>query len=268
MKMPKALSMSKPRSSAKAAKMVNWQDRTNVRSGSSIIAALMTTLSTIETRRTSTKEKLDPNAPLIRLRDGRMVQRPSNPIESRAWSLINKVRKEQARVQKLRAFGTPPLGRETDADRDRARKILIKESHINNWLYVLLSIQEDLLKANQRADNRAIIREATESALVVRLEKGKFATAVNPVMATQRNAPLATRKGDFHVENKLVKRSREKYFAEKHQNQLDINKLIVQRAEEAKSETIKKKYPTEVQAEIDRVFGPSEEEFEDLLSGE
>lgn len=217
-KLPKVLSSIRARSTSLSNRTQDWQHRTTERSGSRIIAAMMDS---------------GPREP--------------NTTEDQTVMIIAKIKRETGRIAKAKAFGTPPIGRETQETKDRVAYILRKEAVVNR-LYFLL---QELNASKVRIDAREIHKFqhnpksgefVGQSEDFVRLEKNKIVPRKKTVLIEHRNAPKA--------------------------HALKVKSM----AQLVREEKLKRKtFPPAIQAEVEKVFGPteaiSEDEFEKMMNG-
>lgn len=216
-KLPKALSSIRARSTSLSNRTQDWQHRTTERSGSKILSALM----------------------------------DSGPREPRTYdekitALITRIKREQMRVSKAKAFGTPPVGRETQVSKDREAYILRKEGHINRMIFFLQELNAEKQKIDTRElhkfqNNPRSGEFVGQAEGFVRLEKGKIVPKKKgATMVVHRNSPIA------HMQK------------------------VKSMAQLVREEKMKKKtFAPEIQAEIDKVFVPSvsEDDFEAMMNG-
>jgi hypothetical protein len=236
-KLPKALSSVKARSTSLSNRTQDWQHRTTERSGSSIISALI---------------KSGPREP--------------HTIEEQTMMIIKKIKRETTRLKKAQAFGTVPIGRETEASKDREAYILRKEAVVNRLYFQL----QELNAQKERIDRREIHKfqynprsgdYVGQSEDFVNLEKGKIVAKKTTSLPGSR---LMHGPRKYNPPKKPLQI--EKYFP-KHAAKL---KSMAQLVREEKLK--KKQFSPAIQAEIDKVFEPveevSEEDFEKFMSGE
>lgn len=185
-KMPKSLSLSRPVSSSGAMKSLDWQHRTTERSGSSIIAGMMKTGPRVpESKKTSQVERFQYENGSVKIgADGKPV--PVDPIEGKRNIIIARIKREENRLRKLRAFGIPPIGRETPESQERSAKILRKEQVISRLMFELQNLNSYKLAMDVREDTRQLNKHMIESGLFVRLEK-EIVPAKKTVLVHHRN---------------------------------------------------------------------------------
>lgn len=217
-KLPKALSSIRARSSSLANRSQDWQGRTTERSGSKIIAAMMD------------------SGPIL-----------PRTIDDQITILLGRIKREQKRLDKAKAFGTVPIGRETQVSKDREAYILRKEGIINRMIFLLQELNSEKQKTDLRElhkfqNNPRSGEYVGQADDFVRLERGKIVPKKpGSVMVVHRNSPVA------HMAK------------------------VKSMAQLVREEKLKKKtFAPAIQAEIDRVFEPviTEDDFEDMLRGE
>lgn len=218
-KLPKSLSSIRVRSSSLANRSQDWQHRTTERSGSRIIAAMI---------------KSGPREP--------------NTLEEKIATIVKRIKREQMRLQKAKAFGTVPIGRETEESKAREAYILKKDGIINRYIFLL----QELNAEKQKLDKREISKFQNNPKSgefvgkghdFVRLEKGKIVPRKQTVLVHHRNSPSAF---------------------------IDKVKSMAEIVREEKKKRKEKTFRPEIQQEIDKVFlkleNPiDEDEFDDLM---
>lgn len=219
-KLPKALSSIRPRSTSLSNRTQDWQGRTTERSGSKIISAMIDS---------------GPREP--------------NTLEEAQAKLIAKIKRETKRIDKMKAFGTVPVGRETTESKEREARILRKEGIVNRLYFLLQELNSRKVLIDKREihkfqNNPKSGEYVGQADGFVRLEKGKIVPKKRgAVMIEHRNSPKA------HAAK------------------------VKSMAQLVREEKLKRKtYSPAIQAEIDKVFVPveevSEDDFEKLMSGE
>lgn len=216
-KLPKSLSSIRARSSSLSNRSQDWQGRVTERSGSKIISAMIDS---------------GPREP--------------RTLDEKILGIINKIKRETKRLDKARAFGTVPVGRETQVSKDREAYILRKEGVVNRLYFLLQELNAEKVKIdvreihkfqnNPRGGDYVGIGEH-----FVTLERGKVVPKKQSVMVAHRNSPSA------HMQK------------------------VKSMAQLVREEKLKKKtFAPAIQAAIDEVFVPtvSEEDFEDFLRGD
>ena len=166
-------------------------------------------------------------------------------LEARIATVQDRLRREQNRIKKMRAFGIPPQGRETEDSKLRAHKILIKEQICHRLILELQHYNERIVRLKDRYQNMITVsdRKGEYSNLsekeLTRLEKNKIVPTKSNILAHHRNSP-----GAF----------------------MDKVKSMAQLVREEKKR--RKTFKPEIQAEIDRVFvdSVSEDDFEAMMS--
>jgi hypothetical protein len=177
-----------------------------------------------------------------------MKSDPREPktIDEARESILAKIKRETNRLSKAKAFGTPPVGRETEDTKARAAYILRKEGVLNRLYFNLQEINAQKARIDERElskfrHNPKSSEYVGQSEDFVRLEKGKIVPRKKTVLIEHRNAPKA--------------------FADK-------VKSMAQLVREEKLK--KKKFAPAIQAEIDKVFDPvhNEDDFEKFMNGD
>jgi len=174
-KLPKSISMNnRSRTSSLANRSQDWQHRTTERSGSRIIGAMMDSAPRQpDSKRLKNKKerfykgvlkdngeiwKDDPNHP------GEKIL--IDPIDIKIKTLIDRIKREQKRVEKLKL-----LGYESDHPeaKDRRAKILKKEGHINRWMFLLQNLNAEKQAMDAREMTKFKIKQAIENQELVRV---------------------------------------------------------------------------------------------------
>lgn len=284
-KMPKNLSLSRSKSTNLANKNQDWQHRTSPRSGTSIIRSMVDSGprepgriedSPLYKRDETGKIVLKNGQPIeekpktlidtskaivkkiktkqfIRNEDGSFKRDEKgnkilkNPFDSQIEVILKRIKREQNRLKKAKAYGTPPVGRETQESRDRQAFIVRKEQVINKLMFTLSYLNAEKQKFDKREikkfqDSPKSSEFIGVSEAFVKLERGKVVPKKETVLIQHRNSG-------------------------------SIADKVKKYAQESKSEAIKKKYSQKIQEDIDKVFVPrteplSEEEFERIFNGE
>lgn len=217
-KLPKALSSIRARSTSLSNRTQDWQHRTTERSGSKILSALMDS---------------GPREP--------------NTFDEKITTILARIKREQNRLQKARAFGTVPIGRETQVSKDREAFIYRKEGVINRLIFLLQELNAEKQKVDAKEIHKfqnnprsgEFVGQADD---FVRLEKGKIVPKKKGfVMVAHRNSPVA------HMQK------------------------VKSMAQLVREEKMKRKtFAPEIQAKIDEVFKPefSEDDFEKMMNGD
>ena len=216
-KLPKSLSSIRQRSSSLANKSQDWQGRTTERSGSRIIAAMM---------------QSGPREP--------------NTLEEKIATLVKRIKREQNRLNKAKAFGTVPIGRETEESKNREAYILKKDGIINRYIFLLQELNAEKQKIDKREISKFVNNPRSgefvgQGQKFVRLEGGKMLLKKQTVLVHHRNSPSA--------------------FMDK----------VKSMAQVVREEKKKKVFHPSIQKEIDKVFLPlekpiDEDEFDKLMS--
>lgn len=245
-KLPKSLSSIRARSTSLSNRSQDWSGRTTERSGSKIIAAMMAS----GPREPGDKQKIEYKRDLrgnIIFENDKAVVEYREGIDSQIETILAKIKRETKRIDKAKAFGTPPVGRETQETADRAAYILRKEGIVNRLFFLLQEMNAEKVKIDERELNKFQNNPRSGEFVgigehFVRLEKGKIVPKKQgAVMVTHRNSQSA------HMQK------------------------VKSMAQLVREEKLKKKtYAPEIQAEIDKVFEPtvSEEDFEAMLNGD
>ena len=165
-------------------------------------------------------------------------------LEERIATVQNRLRREQNRIKKMRAFGIPPQGRETEESKLRAHKIQVKEQICTRMIIELQYYHERMVRLKDRYQNMITVSDRkgeysnlTEKELM-RLEKNKTVPTTSNILAHHRNSPDAF---------------------------MDKVKSMAQLVREEKKR--RKTFKPEIQAEIDKVFVTSvtEDDFEAMM---
>lgn len=195
-------------------------------------------------------------------------------IDDKIKIVINRIRKERNRRNKLNGVSYRPDSWE---ESERQRKILIKDTVLAKLEIALNILQEQLKKIEKRADNRAIIKNATESVEIVRLNENKLVPAKKPEFTPGKEivptgtilkkvATGRTIRAKFKYDNRLAEKAIKAEKAETERKERIRKQAVLREYEEfskfkpSKFEIIKKKQPKHIQDEIDRVFGLNDEE--------
>lgn len=274
-KMSKSISMNgRARSTSKTNKFQDWQGRTSQRSFSKTLVALIKSgPREPELKRFSGREKYFVD------KDGK--RHLKDPVETKIEALIEGIKKCERRIARLKAFGTPPTGRETKEDLDRAAKIL-KEQGIFNRLIANL---QDLNLAKQiidsREDTKRVNREAVQANVHVKMNGNEYKPKkespdqfIPSKVAVPVQRVQIIKKGGRTIRKVLMTDSkagelikierRNTEMKERAERKERLKRLsMAELVREERLQRNEKTYAPEIQAKIDEVFG--EDDFENML---
>lgn len=233
-KLPKKLSSIRARSSSLANKSLPWSERTSIRSGSNILAALVDSGARLPMPRNDSPLAGDHRAFWVE-ENGK--KREATPFEVSLAALMRRIERETKRIKKK--IGTEnPQGHKFRTPEIEAY-VLHKQAVINTLLFKV----ENLFKKKEEIDKREMTKSKNKLSVAnleqVKLEKG---------YAAYENKPLAP-------EN-VFSKSKPGYYRDIEEKRKTIAQLV-------KEERLKKKvYAPEIQKEIDKVFTKEEIERE------
>lgn len=119
--------------------------------------------------------------------------------------ILQKIKREENRLAKMLAFGTPPIGRETKEDQDRAYKISRKRSIITNLHFQLMHINDAKQSLDRRELNKHDNKTLIEDGVMVRLEKGKLTPLKRFGVGPENTNPVQVRQMIKKNKRKITK---------------------------------------------------------------
>lgn len=158
-KLPKSIALYKYRSSAKAVQSLSWSERTEERSGSGILRALVESNPTKRGKHKGFIETKYTNEP------GDLSKKIYvSPFQERIDAMIAKIKREQKRIDKLTHLKRTP---------EQEIQLLRKNGVIAMLIMELQNLNEAKVAIDRREENKRLNREAIENGELVRVGMGE-----------------------------------------------------------------------------------------------